>query len=88
MTTAVTIEIRCSGILKLSASAMSRLSKTGLSNVIYTLAKGVGTKRSDGSDSCFPSKRMTMGLVEYAANFFAAPEINTVRNKTVLVQVC
>ena len=36
-----------------SAKAMVQLSKHGRSNVLYNLAKGIGTFRQDGSDSCF-----------------------------------
>jgi len=45
------------------------------SNVLYNLAKGVGTLRGDSSDSRFP---MPMGLVEYAANFFVSDNLQKV----------
>ncbi len=61
--------------LQLSASAMTRLKNHGRSNVVYNLAKGVGTEQSD---SCFPVCRMPMGLVEYVTNFFSATNINSV----------
>ena len=49
-----------------------------LCNVLYNLAKGLGTPRLDGSDSRFPAKRMPMGLVEYATNFFVADKMQQV----------
>ncbi len=54
---------------------MTRLKNHGRSNVVYNLAKGVGTEQSD---SCFPVCRMPMGLVEYVTNFFSATNINSV----------
>ena len=62
-----------------AGAAMVQLSKSNRSNLLYTLAKGIGTMREDGSDSHFPTKRMTFGLVEYTANFFAAEHMNQVR---------
>ena len=41
-------------------------------NVLYNLAKGIGTMRPDQSDSSFSIKQMPLGLVEYIAHFFAA----------------
>ena len=61
-----------------SASAMVQLSCHGRAHVLYNLAKGIGTHRQDGSDSCFPCKRMPMGLLEYMADFFSYKNINLV----------
>ncbi len=55
--------------LELSASAMSKLKAGNRSNVLYNLAKGVGTNRMDESESRFPVTRMPMGLVEYTIFF-------------------
>lgn len=46
--------------------AMQHLSNNNRSNVVYKLVKGIGigTIRSDGSDSCFPCKRMPTGLLQ------------------------
>lgn len=41
-------------------------------NVLYELAKGLGTMHPDGSDSYFPTSRMPMGLLQYMVNFFNA----------------
>lgn len=42
--------------LELSLSAMNQTQLSGRSNVVYSLVKGLGTQRPDGSDSCFPSQ--------------------------------
>ena len=44
------------------------------SNVIYPLAKCLGTNRSGGFDSLSPVKRMSMGLIEYV-NFFTSDSL-------------
>ena len=58
--------------LLLSVMGMKHLESTGRGNVLYELAKGLGTMRPDGSDSYFPTSRMPMGLLEYMVNFFNA----------------
>lgn len=65
--------------LVLAIKAMEHLKATGRCNVIYKLAKGLGTMRPDGSDSLFPATRMPMGLIEYNVNFFTSSAINQVR---------
>lgn len=64
--------------LQCSAAAMYQLAMNDRSNVLYALARGIGTMRDDQSDSRFPTKRMPMGLLEYSANFFLADNINQV----------
>lgn len=64
--------------LELVATAVHHTHKCRRTNVIYNLAKALGTMRVDGSDSLLPAKRMPMGLVEYTAAFFAASSINKV----------
>lgn len=66
--------------LCLAASAMVRLSEAGRTNVLYNLAKGIGTMRPDTNISRFPVMRMPMGLVEYTAHFFAVDNLQQVRN--------
>ena len=68
-----------SDFLKLALDAMRHLAGSGRSNVIYGLAKGMGTLREDGRDSVFPVKRVITGLVEYSVNFFNAGEAQNVR---------
>ena len=64
--------------LFLAAKAADHLRESGRSNVIYSLAKALGTMRPDGSDSLLPAKTMPMGLIEYAANFFCATSVQKV----------
>lgn len=61
-----------------SGAAMVHLATNRRSNVLYNLAKGLGTLRKDGKDTLFPIRRMPMGLVEYAANFYVAENVNQV----------
>ena len=60
-----------------AGAAMVELAKSKRSNVLYNLAKGIGTKREDGTPR-FPTQQMPMGLVEYAADFFVAEDMNQV----------
>lgn len=71
--------------LLLTVEALKHLRANGRSNVIYTLAKGLGTMRPDASDSLFPAKRMPMGLIEYNVNFFTSYSINQVRARFLFV---
>lgn len=64
----------------LAAKAMLQLKNSGRSNVLYNLAKAIGTIREDGSDSRLPTKRMPMGLIEYIASFFVADNLQSVRS--------
>lgn len=74
--------------LVLASSAMLHLSEKSRSNILYNLAKGIGTIREDGSDSRFPTQRMPMGLVEYTANYFVADDLNQVLpNYSVLISL-
>jgi hypothetical protein len=58
---------------------MENLHRAGRSNVLYLLAKALGTTRPDGSDSLLPISRMPMGLLEYMVNFFTASSIQQVQ---------
>ena len=64
--------------LALVCSGMENLQEARRSNIIYLLAKAVGTKRDDGSDTLLPTKRMPMGLLEYMVSFFTGSSINKV----------
>ncbi|XP_065891566.1 uncharacterized protein [Dysidea avara] len=57
---------------------MVQLKANGRGNVLYNLAKGIGTLREDGQESRFPIKRMPMGLIEYSADFFAADNLQSI----------
>ena len=64
--------------LNVTVEGIRHLNRNGRSNVIYLLAKALGTMRSDGSDSLLPTKRMPMGLIEHIVNFFTVDAINKV----------
>ena len=61
-----------------AAAAIVHLHENGRTNVLYNLAKGIGTFRPDKTDTRFPIKQMPMGLVEYIAQFFAADNLQKV----------
>ena len=58
--------------LQVSVKGMTQLQIAKRSNILYALAKGLGTQRSDGSDSLFPCKQVVAGLLEHCVNFFTA----------------
>lgn len=66
--------------LGLVVHGMKHLHIKGRSNVLYYLAKAIGTMRSDGSDSLLPATRMPMGLIEYSVKFYTASSIQQVNN--------
>ena len=59
---------------------MERLKQCGRSNVIYNLAKELGTMRNNQTDSCFPVNKMSMGLIEYTCNFFVSETLEQITN--------
>ena len=64
--------------LQLAIEGTVQLQATGRSNILYSLAKGLGNQRSDGSDSLFPCKQLVAGIVEHCINFFAASNVGQV----------
>jgi len=60
-----------------AANAMVNLSNSRRTNVLYNLAKGIGSLRVDGTPR-FPTDHMPMGLIEYMASFYACDDINQV----------
>ena len=48
--------------LNVTVESMHHLKRNGWSNVIYLLAKALGTMHSDGLDSLLPTKRMCLKL--------------------------
>ena len=64
--------------LSYAANAKFQLRHGQRTNVLYNLAKGIGTIRADNSDSRFPTKRIPMGLIEYTASFFACDDLHKV----------
>ena len=57
---------------------MKNLANSGRSNVVYKLVKGLGTIREDGTDLCFPTKHMPMGLLKNMSDFYSCRTINSV----------
>lgn len=74
--------------LDLVASGLNNLHQSRRSNILYSLAKGIGTLRGDGSDTLFPLKRMPAGLIEYAINFFVASSPQMVWLCSIQVCMC
>jgi len=70
-----------------AANAMLQLRQNKCTNVLYNLAKGMGTLREDKTDSRFPIKCMPMSLVEYAASYFASDDLQEVmfQGKAVII---
>ena len=64
--------------LSLAIKAMSKLKCSGRTNVLYSIAKGIGTPRENGDNSRLPTKRMPMGMIEYVANFVVASTIQEI----------
>lgn len=64
--------------LQLFLNASLHLKTNNRTNVVYGLAKAVGSLRQDGTDSLMPVRRMPMGLVEYLVNFFTADNLSKV----------
>ena len=58
--------------LCLAVIAMVQLPEGGWTNILYNLAKGIGTMRPDTEVSRFPVMRKSMGLVEYTTQFFCS----------------
>ena len=71
--------------LKLVVQGIEHLHASGRTNVIYLLAKALGTTLSDGSDSLLPTSRMPMGLVEYIVSFFTASSVQQVKHCSVFL---
>ena len=65
-------------LLRFIVLGMECLKNAGRSNVIYLLAKALGTNRPDGSGSLLPVSRMPMGLVEHIVTFFTASSVQQV----------
>ena len=72
---------------------MEHLKACGRSNVLYNLAKVLGTKREDNSDTLLPAKRMPMmGLIEHCVNFFCSSQqqvffLSQIIYNTAIIQV-
>ena len=63
--------------LRLSLCALKNFEAHGKLNIVYELAKGLGTMRPNQSDTCFPMTRMPFGMMDYMAAFFNSTPIST-----------
>ena len=64
--------------LTYTAKAMMNLKSSGRTNLLYNLAKGVGSLRADDTTSRFPTDRMPMGLIKYITSFYVCDDVNQV----------
>ena len=71
--------------LQLSMLAMKHLRSCGRSNVLYHLAKALGTMRSNQNESLLPARCMPMGLIEHCVNFFCSTSIRQVQGCYVII---
>ena len=62
--------------LELCCKGINVLYQNGNENVIYYLAKGLGTPRRDGSGPRLPIDRLPIGLISYNICYFALDKIN------------
>ena len=67
-----------SNSLHLFLQVSCHLKNCNQTNVVYGLAKVIGTLRPDKTDSLMPTKRMPMGLVEYLVQFFSTDNLTKV----------
>ena len=56
----------------------------GKENIIYCLAKGLGTPRRDASGPRLPIDRMSFGLLNYNILYFALDKINNILSDSLL----
>ena len=65
--------------IALSIKGMLNLQSSKRSNILYSLAKGLGTQRPNDTDSLFPTKSVVTGLIEYSVNFFCLKTVSQVK---------
>ena len=58
---------------------MKTLHENGKQNIIYHLARGLGTQRADGSGPRLPIDRMPFGLLSYNIQYFSSDTVNNLR---------
>ena len=68
------------GFLQLSLMAMKYLESHSKENVLYHLAKGLGTPCPHSNEPRLPVSKMPFGLLEYTVTFFSSTSRNLVRN--------
>ena len=68
--------------LQLAVAGMECLKEAFRPNLIYKLAKALGTTRPDASGPLIPVSRMPMGLLEHIVCFYTASSIRQVSIST------
>ena len=67
-----------SDFIELCCKGINTLNLNGKENIIYYLAKGLGTPRQDGSGPRLPIDRMPFGLLSYNIRYFAMETVNNI----------
>ena len=73
--------------LSYAVKGMLNLQASNRNNFLYGLTKGLGTQRSNGTDSIFLTKQVIAGLIEYSINFFNASTVAQVSTITIGIGV-
>ena len=68
-----------SDFVRLCCTALKTLHENGKQNIIYHLARGLGTQRADGSGPRLPIDRMPFGLLSYNIQYFSSDTVNNLR---------
>ena len=68
-----------SDFVDLCCKGIHVLNKNGKDNILYYLAKGLGTPRADESGPRLPIDRMPFGLLSYNIRYFALDAVNKVK---------
>ncbi|CAB3984203.1 Hypothetical predicted protein [Paramuricea clavata] len=68
-----------SDFVGLCCTALKILHENGKQNIIYHLARGLGTQRADGSGPRLPIDWMPFGLLSYNIQYFSSDTVNNLR---------
>ena len=75
-----------SDFIDLCCKGINVLHQNGKENIVYYLAKGLGTPRRDGTGPRLPIDRMPFGLLSYNIRYFALDKINNISSDPHYVQ--
>ena len=75
-----------SDFIALCSKGISVLHQNEKDNIIYYLAKGLGTPREDGTGPRLPIDRMPFGLLSYNIRYFALDKVNNITSDPHYVQ--
>ena len=65
--------------LNLCCKSFNVLRENGKDNILYHLAKGLGTPREDGTGPRLPIHRMPFGLLNYNIRYFSSETVNKLK---------